>query len=106
MATKTLLNAVSAAAAAPGAAQLLNTSPFLDGENCRGVIALSPNAAGAVVVKIQGSPDNTTWTDLLTLTGVTVPNLEAEVICAKYMRGNVTGAGTAGTASVYLQGIT
>lgn len=106
MATKTLLSAVSAASAAAGTAQLLNVSPFLDGQNCRGVIALSPDAAGSVVVKIQGSPDNSTWTDLLTLTGVANPHLEAEVTCAKYMRGNVTGAGSAGKASVYLQGLT
>lgn len=106
MATKTLLAAVSAASAAAGTAQLLDVSPFLEGQNARGVIALSPDAAGSVVVKIQSSPDNTTWTDVLTLTGVGNPTLEGEVTCDKYMRGNVTGAGSAGKVSVYLNGLT
>ena len=106
MATKTLLNAVSAAAAAAGTALLLDVSPFLDGENCRGRIVLSADAAGSVVVKIQGSDDNSTWTDLLTHTGVGTPSTEADIICKKYMRGNVTGAGSAGKASVYLEGLT
>lgn len=106
MATKTLLNAVSAAAAAAGTTQTLDVSPFLDGQNARARIALSADAAGSVVVKIQGSDDGTTWTDLLTHTGVGIPSTEAEVTCKKYMRGNVTGAGSAGKASAFLEGLT
>lgn len=106
MATKTLLDAVSAASAAAGATQTLDVSPFLEGQNCRGVISLSPDAAGSVVVKIQSSPDGTTWTDVLTLTGIGNPVLVGEVTCDKYMRGNVTGAGTAGKVSAYLEGLT
>lgn len=106
MATKTLLAAVSAAAAAAGTALTLDVSPFLDGQNVRARIVLSADAAGSVVVKVQGSSDNSTWTDLLTHTGVGTPSTEGEVTCMKYMRGNVTGAGSAGKASVYLEGLT
>lgn len=106
MATKTLLSAVSAAAAAAGSTQTMGTTPFLDGQNVRARIALSADAAGSVVVKIQGSDDGTTWTDLLTHTGVGIPQTEAEVTCKAYMRGNVTGAGSAGKASAFLEGLT
>lgn len=106
MATKTLLSAVSAAAAAAGSTVTLGVSPFLDGQNARARIVLSADAAGSVVVKVQGSDDGTTWSDLLTHTGVGTPSTEAEVTCKKYMRGNVTGAGSAGEVSVYLEGLT
>lgn len=106
MALKTLLNAVSAASAAAGTAQTMGDTPFLDGQNCRARIALSADAAGSVVVKIQGSDDNSTWTDLLTHTGVGIPSTEAEITCKKYMRGNVTGAGSTGKASAFLEGLT
>lgn len=102
----TLANKQSYAAAAAGTSILINKTPFLDSENCTAHINYSTDAAGTGVVKIQGSDDGTTWTDLFTSPASPAPDIEADVICSKYMRANVSTTGSAGTVSVYLSGNT
>lgn len=102
----TLANKQSYAAAAAGTSTLVNKTPFLDSENTTLHINFSTDAAGTGVVKVQGSDDGTTWTDLYTSAASPAPDIEADIICSKYMRANVTTAGSAGTVSVYLDGNT
>lgn len=102
----TLANKQSYSAAAAGTSTLVNKTPFLDSENTTVHINFSTDAAGTGVVKIQGSDDGTTWTDLYTSPASPAPDIEADVICSKYMRANVSTAGSAGTVSVYLDGVT
>ncbi len=77
----------------------MTTSPFLPHRSAVAKLNVSSNFNGTV--KIQGSDDGTTYTDLLTVTGTTQPNKEAQVTLKKYMRANVT-AYTAGSANAYL----
>jgi len=105
MATKTLGVSMPYPTLAAGTTVELGVSPFLEGEQATLQITFSPDAAGAGVVKVQGSPDGTTWTDTFILTGI-APGTANRVYCSKYMRLGVTTAGSAGTVSAYLVGIT
>lgn len=98
----TLGEGVSLAAVAAQATPFQpSASPFTPGMNV--IARVAQNAgAGAFVIKVQTSPDNTTWTDVLTVTGAG-PTKQAEFTSAAYIRYNVTAAGTAGTANVYLE---
>lgn len=102
----TLANKQSYSAAAAGTSTLVNFTPFLDSENCTAHINFSTDAAGTGVVKIQGSDDGSTWSDIYTTAAGPAPDIEVDIICRKYMRANVTTAGSAGTVSVYLAGNT
>lgn len=97
-----LLNA--AAGTTPGAAVGPLVTPFIDGE---GAIFAWGGAGltGAGVVKLQGSADNTTWTDVFT--GPASQSFGfANVQCQKYMRAVSSTAFSAGTLSAYLLPIT
>lgn len=98
---KSLGAAVSlAAAAAQASVDLADTTPFASGFNAVAVID-EDAGAGAFVAKIQTSPDNVTWTDVLTKNGAG-PISMAQVTLDRYVRLNVTSAGSAGTANAYL----
>lgn len=57
---------------------------------------------GSPVVKIQTSPDNSTWTDVLTTSGVTRTVFTANVTLDNYARLNVTTGGSAGKVDANL----
>lgn len=87
-------------AAAATAIDLGSETPYANGFTAVGVI-VQLGATGSPVAKIQTSPDNSTWTDAVTMTGL-VPTTMAEVALQRYVRANVTTAGSAGTANFYL----
>jgi len=99
----TLGEAIDLTSAAAQAAPFQpSASPFTPGMNVIGKITTNAAAGAGLVVKIQTSPDDNTWTDVLTMTGVG-PDKQAEFTSDAYIRYNVTGAGSAGTANVYLE---
>lgn len=103
----TLLNNVSYAAAAAGANIACTVSPFTWGHNALLLVAFGAAAAGAGVLKLQQSDDSgATWADTVVINGVTAGVVLQEVTLHSTMRGNVTTAGSAGTCSMYLIGIT
>lgn len=77
----------------------LNATPFLSG---RDVVArvISNGLTGTPTILIQGSDDNSTWTTLATHTALY--DKEYNIKAARYMRANVTVAGSAGTYNVYI----
>lgn len=87
------------AAVAVGASNEMNTTPTMEKHNVIGEIV--PDAAFAGTAKIQGSDDNVTFVDLLTITDTA--GKKAGFLTKRYMRVNVT-ARTAGTCSAYLTG--
>jgi hypothetical protein len=81
-----------------------NKTPFLPGRTVGAVIDVDAATGTDAVIIIESSPDDSTWTTVLTHTGiggVTVGNVK----CDKYMYvGVTTAAGTVdGTYSAYLQ---
>lgn len=99
MTIKVLGQNVDANAVAAQTAVQLTTSPFAPltgGRKAAAFIVLDPGAtAGSGVAKIQTSPDNSAWTDALTLTGL--GSAAAEITLDEYVRLNVTGAYGAGS---------
>lgn len=93
---------VSLTAAAAQTAVLSDDTPFSPGFNAVATISLT-GATGTPTVKIQGSDDNSTFTDLMTVSAITSNVVKAEVTIKKYMRLNVTAVGTAGTVSAWLE---
>ncbi len=93
---------LSLAATGAGAAVELNATPFVQG---RGAVLMVDvrGVSGSPTLRVQGSDDGTTWTDLVVHTG-NPPAKMAQVTIPKFLRYNVTAAGTAGTANVYLLG--
>jgi len=82
-----------------------NKTPFLPGRMVEAYINVSSTVGdGNAVVKIQSSPDDTAWTDVLIGGGVS--DKVGMVKCDKYMRATVTTAAgtTAGVYSAYLRG--
>lgn len=103
MAKLTQLGAgVALTAAAAQAAVFCDDTPFSPGFNAVATISLT-GATGAPTVKIQGSDDNVTFTDLVTVSAITANVVKAEVTIQKWMRLNVTAVGTAGTVSAWLE---
>lgn len=99
MKTLILGTAVNAAAVAAQTGVLCNATPFLAG---RDVVARirKEGVTGSPTIKIQSSPDNSTWTDEVSTT--TLTDVVANIKCGQYMRLNVTVAGGAGTVSASL----
>ena len=80
-----------------------NKTPFLPGRMVAAHIVPSADMAGTdAVIVIQSSPDDSTYTTVLTMTGIG-PKV-GMVKCDKYMRANVTTAAgtTAGEYSAWL----
>lgn len=95
-------NVDATAVAAAASVDLENKTPFLPGRKVKARIGFSADVAGAPVVKIQGSDDDSAWTDLLTSTGLI--EKEGMVTAYRYMRSNVTtGATTTGTYSATVE---
>lgn len=86
------LNSVAAATAVEQ-----DTTPAMQNHNV--IVEIIPDASFAGTAKVQGSDDNSTWVDLLTVTNTA--GRKASVRNRRYMRANVT-ARTAGTVSAYL----
>lgn len=103
MKTQSLADSVSnAAVAAQTAVDLGQKTPFLPGRKYVAKVRISADATAAGTIKVQGSNDNfTTTVDLLTST--TLAGKQGMVTGYRYMRANMTVAGTAGTYSVDLE---
>lgn len=99
MKTLILGEGVNAAAVAAQTAVGAVATPFLDGRDVVCDLDLT-GVTGTPTIKVQGSPDNVTWTDLVTHTVLYRKCYNIKV--SRYMRLNVTVAGSAGTASCYL----
>lgn len=97
-----LLNA--AVGTTPGSTVGPLPSPFLDGEQATFVWGGS-GLTGAGVVKLQGSVDSSTWTDIFVAPASQAFGM-ANVTCQKYMRAVSSTAFSAGTLSAYLLGTT
>ena len=98
-----LADQVAATAAEEDAVEL-SATPFLPGRVVDAVIHVDAATGTDAVIEIESSPDDSTYTTVLTHTGIggiTVGNIK----CDKYMRSSVTtAAGTvAGNYSAYLQ---
>jgi hypothetical protein len=81
-----------------------DATPFLPGRVVEAYILVDAATGTDAVITIDSSPDDTTYTTVLTHTGIggmTVGNVK----CAEYMRASVTtAAGTvAGNFSAYLR---
>ncbi len=82
----------------------MTVTPFLPEREVEAYIAPSADMAGTdAVIVIESSPDDSTWTTLLTMTGL--GPTAGNVILGKYMRVGVeTAAGTtAGEYSAWLR---
>lgn len=77
-------------------------TPFAPGFNVIARVVFK-GATGTPVVKIQGSEDGTTWSDLAATSGVLADVFPFEVTCYRYMRANCTTAGSAGDYAAYLE---
>lgn len=83
---------------------LLGQTPFQIGGNC--TLELDEPMAGAIVLAIQGSPDNSTWTTIRTINAAQSAAKVFELTdLPKYIRTNVTTAGTAQTLNPFLRGV-
>lgn len=95
-----------AAAAAQTAVDLGSVTPFADGFDAVGVIAQLAGA-GSFVAKIQtcdtDSATDADWTDVVTMTGAKATTMD-NVTLKRFVRANVTAAGSAGAANFYLLG--
>lgn len=98
---KSLGAAVSLTSAVAQTGVLMDGTPFAPGFNANVVISLT-GATGTPTVKIQGSVDNSVWTDLVTVAAITANLIFAEVTLSKYMRLFPTVVGTAGTVTAVL----
>ncbi len=100
---KTLPTVAVGTIAAQAGAELGET-PFQLGGNC--TLELDAPMAGAVVLAIQGSPDNSTWTTIRTINAAQSATKVFELTnLPAYIRTNVTTAGTAQTLNPILRGV-
>lgn len=98
----TLGEGVSLTSAAAQAAQATDDTPFARGFDAICTIVLT-GATGTPTVKIQTSPDGSTWSDAVTLSSIANSSVKREIALDKYARLNVTAAGSAGVVSAYLE---
>jgi len=102
-----MIKALPTVAVAVVAAQTgveLGETPFFTGGNC--TLELDAPMAGAIVLAIQGSPDNTTWTTIRTINAAQSVAMVFELTdLPKYIRTNVTTGGTAQTLNPFLRGV-
>jgi hypothetical protein len=97
--------AVSATAvAAQASVESSDVSPFLVGQTVVAEIVLAGAVTAAGVAKIQGSDDDSSWSDLLTSAGIA--GKKGNITLKRYMRLNVTSGatGAGSTVSAYLVG--
>lgn len=98
----TLGAAVSATAAAAQTAVATSVTPFSPGFNAVLTVVLT-GVTGTPTIKVQTSPDNSVWTDVVTITALTRSVHCTEITLSSYARLNVTAVGTAGTIDAYLE---
>jgi len=102
-----MIKALPTVAVAVVAAQTgveLGETPFFTGGNC--TLELDAPMAGAIVLAVQGSPDNTTWTTIRTINAAQSVAMVFELTdLPKYIRTNVTTGGTAQTLNPFLRGV-
>lgn len=99
---KVLGEAVDATAvAAQTAVDLDSVTPFIVGGAAISHVVLT-GVTGSPVIKIQTSPDNSTWTDAVSVSAVTNSVVMDEIALQRYVRLNVTTGGSAGTVAAYL----
>ena len=102
-----MIKALPTVAVAVVAAQTgveLGETPFFTGGNC--TLELDAPMDGAIVLAIQGSPDNTTWTTIRTISAAQSVAMVFELTdLPKYIRTNVTTGGTAQTLNPFLRGV-
>jgi hypothetical protein len=98
----TLGAAVSATAVAAQTGVATMATPLARGHNARCNINLT-GVTGTPTIKVQTSPDNSTWTDVATLSVITRTGYQTEITLDNYARLNVTVAGSAGTIDAYLE---
>ena len=101
MNVKTIGEGIDLTAAAAGSSVDLNGTPFVEGREA--VLVVSTDALSGATLKVQSSEDGSTWTDELTVSSQG-PATFRRVTCKRYIRYNVTVAGTTGTANAYLLG--
>ena len=99
-----MLATLAAGTATDETAVAMTVTPFLPERVVEAYIVPSADMAGTdAVIVIQSSPDNSTWTTVLTMTGLgpTAGNVELDA----YMRAGVTTAAgtTAGEYSAWLR---
>ena len=97
-----LLSGVAATTGDQTSVDVGGTTPYVPG---RDAIAhfQSSGSGTAPLYTIDGSDDNSTWTDAIAST-VEVGHSSVSVKCYRYMRvGITTAAGTAGVLSVWLE---
>lgn len=98
----TLGTAVDATAVAAQAGVSTQASPFAPGFNA--VLSIcSTGLTGSPVIVVQTSPDNSTWTTVVTLNVLTRNHVMAEITLDKYARLNVTTGGSAGRIDAYIR---
>lgn len=102
MSTNALLIAsqVSAAAAAAQAGVATNVTPFLPTRSATLNVDVD-GITGTPTILIQTSPDNATWTTQATISAQKSMLVE-EITLDKYIRLDVSVAGSAGTVSAWL----
>lgn len=100
---KTLGQDVDATAVAAQTAVTLGTAPFVTKGNSFYVVSLA-GVTGTPTIKIQGSDDGSTWTDLKSITDITQYLYIGEITNYASVRLNVTAGGSAGTVTAYLFG--
>lgn len=82
----------------------LGETPFQLGGNC--TFELDAPMAGSIVLALQGSPDNSTWTTIRTINAAQSATKVFELTeLPAYFRTNVTTAGTAQTINPILRGV-
>ena len=100
-----LLPSITIGSTGPAAAVELGETPFFPGGNA--LLHLTGVPAGAVVLAVQGSPDGTNdWTTIQTFNAAAMAGGVVEVSpLPKFIRTNVTTAGTAATIGASLEGV-
>lgn len=93
---------VDATAVAAQAAVEPTQTPFIAGREAIAVVSVD-GVTGAPSIKVQGSDDGVTWSDLVTV-AAQGPAVLAKVTVQAQMRLNVATAATAGKVSAYLLG--
>jgi len=100
--------AVAVVAIAP--AVEMNESPFLGGYGHNAILKQAAAIGGAGVILIQGSDEidepasgDSSWTTTTTLNSASP--LEQEITLSRWMRANVTVAGTAANLLIQLKGV-
>ena len=94
--------AISATSAVAQTGVATTASPFAPGFNAVVSLCLT-GVTGTPTIKVQTSPDNSTWTDVVTVSVITRNHVMTEVTLDKYARLNVTSVGSAGTIDCYIR---